>query len=123
MTAQATLTRFVMCAGIGVGLALSLTTSPVTAQSTSGAGALGNINQNKDPFSNPSGSTTGVNGIFDLIHQATLGAGKNAEEFRAEQVENLDEAAQEFRAQQKMRLEQSQPAGATGPTVPASTGN
>lgn len=112
-----------MGTGIGVGLALSLTVSPATAQSTSGAGALGNINQNKDPFSNPSGSTTGVNGIFDLIHQATLGAGKNSEEFRAEQVENLDEAAQDFRAKQKMRLEQAQPVTEAKPTTPASSGN
>lgn len=123
MAAQATFTRCLMGLGIGVGLALSLTVSPATAQSTAGAGALGNINQNKDPFSNPSGSTTGVNGIFDLIHQATLGSGKNSEEFRAEQGENLDEAAQDFRAKQKMLLEQASPAVESKPVAPASSGN
>lgn len=56
----------------------------------------------------PSGDLTGrgagqISGVHDLIHRAMQG-GRSLDEFRDEQQENLDSAADQFRAQQLQRL-------------------
>jgi hypothetical protein len=113
-----TLVRFL--AGLGVGVALISAMSPAMAQFS--ADALKDTNQqNKDPFSNPNGSSSGTNGIFDLIHRAVMGQGKSFEEFNAEQSESLDAATAAFREQQQAQLGKSPVVPQTTSPVPAPT--
>jgi hypothetical protein len=108
-------TLALLLVGAGIGVTLVSVASPAIAQLSNSASVLGDVNQqNKDPFSNPSGSNSSVNGIFDLIHRAALGSGKSSEEFDAEQSESLDAATEAFRAQQKAQLNRPQ----SGESVP-----
>ncbi|NEO86117.1 MAG: hypothetical protein F6J87_17955 [Spirulina sp. SIO3F2] len=45
---------------------------------------------------------------IDIIHDANLGRGQTADEFREQTNENLDEASQDFRQQQRERLRELQ---------------
>lgn len=45
---------------------------------------------------------------IDIIHDANLGRGQTADEFREQTNENLDEASQDFRRQQLERLRELQ---------------
>src|SRR6476646_3279788 len=51
-----------------------------------------------DPFSNRSGN--GASGLFDLMHRAAFGGLRSADDYNAEQQQNLNDAAAQFRALQ-----------------------
>lgn len=68
-----------------------------------------------------SGDLTGrgagqISGVHDLIHRAMQG-GRSLDEFRDEQQENLDSAADQFRTQQLQRL-RNQPQANPSPIAP-----
>lgn len=73
--------------------------------------------QNPDKTSDPFSSRGGQSGMMDFIHRAMQGSSRSAEEFSAEQGENLDEAMAEFRKQQQTEFRKRQQAqsGATSP--------
>jgi len=72
-----------------------------------------------DLFSDRSGN--GASGLFDLMHRAAFGGMRSADDFGAEQQQNLNDAAAQFRAQQLQRLKQPQNTPGSLPTAPATT--
>jgi hypothetical protein len=72
-----------------------------------------------DIFSDRSGN--GASGLFDLMHRAAFGGMRSADDFGAEQQQNLNDAAAQFRAQQLQRLKQPQNTPGSLPTAPATT--
>ncbi|KAM3100489.1 hypothetical protein ACKFKF_11760 [Phormidesmis sp. 146-12] len=79
---------------------------------TQSSDALSNL------FNNRSDSTGATTGVFDLIQRIT--SGTNQGDFRAQQQQNLDDAAAQFRAQQQKLLRQ-QPIAPSTQAVPSVT--
>jgi hypothetical protein len=71
--------------------------------------------QNRDPFSGRGSDQAG--GVMDLVHRAMQAGSLSTEDFYGEQKENLDSATADFRAAQQKRLNGSQPATTTPPSV------
>jgi hypothetical protein len=70
-------------------------------------------------FNNSSDSSGATTGVFDLIQRITNGT--NQGDFRAQQQQNLDDAAAQFRAQQQKLLRQQPIAPASTQAVPSVT--
>ncbi|KAM3091814.1 hypothetical protein ACKFKG_24065 [Phormidesmis sp. 146-35] len=92
-------------------------TAPATTtidpfKDTQSSDALSNL------FNNRSDSTGATTGVFDLIQRIT--SGTNQGDFRAQQQQNLDDAAAQFRAQQQKLLRQ-QPIAPSTQAVPSVT--
>ncbi|GAB4458687.1 MAG: hypothetical protein OHK0037_02880 [Elainellaceae cyanobacterium] len=64
--------------------------------------------ENRDLFSERSDNPMG--GLHDLIHQLNYGSIRSPEEFRRQQQQNINSAAEQFRERQRAILEQQQPA-------------
>ncbi len=103
-------------AGIGLLSALSVATiQPVSAQSATDLNQGSANEESSDLFSER--DNAGVNSILDLIHNAQFGSIRTQEQFRQDQEQNIDSAAQEFRNRQQQLLRQSQ--DASTPPAPA----
>lgn len=62
--------------------------------------------ENRDLFSERSDNPMG--GLHDLIHQLNYGSIRSSEEFRRQQQQNINSAAEQFRERQRAILEQQQ---------------
>lgn len=105
-------------AGIGLLSVLSLAVvQPVSAQSATDLNQGSANEESTDLFSNR--EDAGMDSVMDLIHNAQLGAIRTPEQFRQDQQQNINSAAQEFRDRQQQLLRQSQGATSTPTAVPA----
>lgn len=75
----------------------------------------GNMGDSSDIFSNRGDGQ--MNGMFDLIHRATLANPQSWAEFNTTQQRNIESAASEFRSRQLQMLRQRQQQ--TQPTLPS----
>ena len=77
--------------------------------------------QNKDGgtdlFSDRSGN--GASSLFNLMHRAAFSGMRSADDYGAEQQQNLNDAAAQFRALQLKRLKQQPSAPASSTSAPA----
>ena len=100
---------------VGVALAPGLLPQATLAQTAGTVQPLEDF-QNKDGgtdlFSDRSGN--GASSLFNLMHRAAFSGMRSADDYGAEQQQNLNDAAAQFRALQLKRLKQQ-------PTTPASS--
>ncbi|HEY9749564.1 MAG TPA: hypothetical protein V6C63_12845 [Allocoleopsis sp.] len=107
--------RLVLSLLVGVALVPCLLPQATLAQTAGAVQPLEDF-QTKDGgtdlFSNRSGN--GASSLFNLMHRATFGGMRSADDYGAEQQQNLNDAAKRFRDLQRNRLQQN-------PTTPASS--
>ncbi|MFQ3616048.1 MAG: hypothetical protein SNJ57_04850 [Cyanobacteriota bacterium] len=87
-----------------VGVSLGMVSA--AAQSTAGDLVTPSQNESRDLFSDRNDNP--MSGIHDLIHQLNYGSIRSPEEFRRQQQQNINSAAEQFRARQRAILEQQQ---------------
>jgi len=88
---------------------------PVNAQSATDLNQGSANEESSDFFSNRDNG--GINSMLDLIHNANFGSIRTQEQFRQDQQQSINSAAQEFRDRQQQLLRQSQ--STNPPTTPA----
>ncbi|HIK41788.1 hypothetical protein [Thermoleptolyngbya sp. M55_K2018_002] len=102
-------TRLIWQAALGtasVAVVVALGKGPASAQSTAGDLVTPSQNEGRDLFSDRNDNP--MSGIHDLIHQLNYGSIRSPEEFRRQQQQNINSAAEQFRARQRAILEQQQ---------------
>ncbi|WP_448602002.1 hypothetical protein [Thermoleptolyngbya sp.] len=90
-----------------------------SAQSTARDLVTPSQNESRDLFSDRNDNP--MSGIHDLIHQLNYGSIRSPEEFRRQQQESINSAAEQFRARQRAILEQQQAQPAAPTPTPAAT--
>ncbi len=90
-----------------------------SAQSTGRDLVTPSQNESRDLFSDRNDNP--MSGIHDLIHQLNYGSIRSPEEFRRQQQESINAAAEQFRARQRAILEQQQAQTAVPTPAPAAT--
>lgn len=101
-----TLTKFLLATVAGISLASLLVPQAGLAQTANPVQDLNQQNSNSDPFSRANDGNSF--GVLDLIHRVTLGNQVGADEFNAQQNQNLNDAAAAFRAKQGQLLKKNQ---------------
>lgn len=101
-----TLIKFLLATVAGISLASLLVPSAGLAQTANPVQDLNQQNSNSDPFSRANDGNSF--GVLDLIHRVTLGNQVGADEFNAQQNQNLNDAAAAFRAKQGQLLKKNQ---------------
>lgn len=102
----------------GIGLLSMLSTTmvqSVSAQSATDLNQGSTTEESTDLFSNR--NNDGMNSMMDLIHNANFGTIRSQEQFRQDQQQSINSAAQEFRDRQQQLLRQPQDASTV--TTPA----
>ncbi len=101
------LTKLLLATVAGISLA-SLVVPQAGLADT--ANPVQDLNQQNSTSSDPFSSTNNGNsfGVLDLIHRVNLSNQTNAEEFNAQQNQNLNDAAAAFRARQVQLLNKNQ---------------
>lgn len=106
-----------LCGLLGVsGLALPWLARPAAAQSAQSLSTdpLQDVrNSSRDGASAEFSGSSGINSLFDLMHQANFGMIRSPSQYGEDQQENLNDAAAQFRKQQQQRFGQPS-TGATG---------
>lgn len=90
---------------------------PVNAQSATDLNQGSANQESSDFFSNR--ENNGIDSMLDLIHNANFGSIRTQEQFRQDQQQSINSAAQEFRDRQQQLLRQSQTINP--PTTPTPT--
>jgi len=113
----ARLIRQVALAATSATVVFALGMVSASAQSTAGDLVTPSQNESRDLFSDRNDNP--MSGIHDLIHQLNYGSIRSPEEFRRQQQESINSAAEQFRARQRAILEQQQAQPAAPTPAPA----
>lgn len=113
-------TRLIRQVALGTASAavvVALGTVSAFAQSTAADLVTPSQNENRDLFSDRNDNP--MSGIHDLIHQLNYGSIRSPEEFRRQQQQDINSAAEQFRARQRAILEQQQQQQQAQPSAPS----